>query len=72
MTNPTKIVTDITTEGLYVLDPGNSRIVKFDKTGKYQNAYSASVLSTAKDFTVDETNKKIQILSGEKVWQMSL
>jgi hypothetical protein len=72
MTNPTKIVTDITLEGLYVLDPGNSRIVKFDKTGKYQNAYSASVLSTAKDFTVDETNKKIQILSGEKVWQMSL
>jgi hypothetical protein len=72
MNNPTKIVTDVTTEGLYVLDPGNSRIVKFDKTGKYQNAYSASVLSTAKDFTVDETNKKIQILSGGKVWEMNL
>lgn len=72
LNNPTRIVTDITMEGVYVLDSGNSRIVKFDKTGKYQNSYSASILSTAKDFTVDETNKKIQILSQGKVWEMNL
>lgn len=72
MNNPTKIVTDINTEGIYVLDANNSRIVKFDKTGKYQSSYTASVLANAKDFTIDETNKKIQVLSGGKVWEMNL
>src|ERR1700722_1329836 len=40
LSNPTKIVTDITMEDIYVLDQGNSRIVKFDKTGKYQASYT--------------------------------
>jgi len=72
LSSPTKIVTDITMEGIYVLDPSNSRIVKFDKTGKYQASYTASILANAKDFTVDETNKKIQILSQGKVWQLGM
>ncbi|HVA96786.1 MAG TPA: hypothetical protein VND99_03975 [Candidatus Acidoferrales bacterium] len=72
LNNPTRIVTDITMESMYVLDTGNSRIVQFDKNGKYQNAYSAPVIQAAKDFTVSEKDKIIQILSGGKVWQVSL
>ncbi len=70
--NPTKIITDIAMESVYVLDRGNGRIVQFDKKGAYQNAYSASVISKAKDFTVLEKEKKILLLSGDKVWEISL
>jgi NHL repeat-containing protein len=72
LNNPTRIVTDITLGNIYVLDSGNNRIAKFDKTGRYQTSYTSSILASAKDFTVDETNKKMDILSGGKVWQMSL
>ena len=70
--NPTKIVTDSTMESVYVLDQGNSRIVQFDKKGAYQNAYSASVISKAKDFVVLEKEKKILLLSGDNVWEINL
>ncbi|HSX08774.1 MAG TPA: hypothetical protein VLF93_01315 [Candidatus Saccharimonadales bacterium] len=72
LNNPTHLVTSITLENIYVLDSGNSRVVKFDKTGKYQSAYSAPSLATAKDFTVSETDKQIQFISGGKIWQMNL
>lgn len=72
LNNPTKIVTDISMEHFYILDQGNSRIVQFSKSGAYQNAYIAPVVATATDFTVSEKNKTMQVLSGGKVWQMSL
>ncbi len=70
LSHPTKIITDITMTNIYVLDTGNSRIVQFDKTGKYQNAFSSSVISNAKDFTVSEKDKTAQILSQNKVWEL--
>ena len=72
LSNPSKIMTDITMESVYVLDNGNSRVVQFDKNGKYQNAFSSSAAATAKDFDVSETNKKTLILSGGKVYQISM
>jgi hypothetical protein len=72
LSNPTKIVTDVTMANIYVLDRGNSRIVQFDKNGKYQNAYSASVLANASDFEVSESDKTITILSGGKVWKLAM
>ena len=71
LSNPTKIVTDITMGNMYVLDRGNSRIVEFDKNGKYQNAYDSSILANASDFDVSETDKTFLILSAGKVWKMS-
>jgi hypothetical protein len=71
LSNPSKIVTDITMENIYVLDNGNSRIVQFDKNGKYQNAYSSNAIAHAKDFDVSEINKKALILSGGKVFAIS-
>ena len=72
LNNPTKIVTDITMGSIYVLDTGNSRIVQFDKNGKYQNAYNSSVLAKANDFTVSETDKTITILSSGKFWKLAI
>lgn len=72
LSDPIKIVTDITMENIYVLDKGNARVVQFDKNGKYQNAYTSSVIGNAKDIAVSEKDKKIFILSGGKVWQINM
>lgn len=71
LNNPTKILTDITMESIYILDSDNDRIAQFDKTGKYQNSYTDPVIANAKDFTVSETNKNAQVLSGGKVYQIN-
>jgi hypothetical protein len=71
-TNPTKIASDADTENLYVLDPGNSRIVRLAKDGTFQNQYSASIIKSAKDFEVLEKYKKVHILSGDKIYQLDL
>ena len=71
LNNPTKILTDINMESVYILDNGNNRIAQFDKNGKYQNAYTDPVIANAKDFTVSETNKNAQVLSGGKVYQVN-
>ena len=70
LNNPTKIATDITMESVYVLDNGNSRVVQFDKNGKYQNAYSSSAVAGAKDFDVSEKDKNALIFSQGKVWKI--
>ncbi len=70
--NATKIVTNIDMDSVYVLDNGNSRVVKFDKKGAYQNAYSSDVLANAKDFEIFEKDKKIFILSDNKIWEIPM
>jgi hypothetical protein len=72
LNSPTKLVTDITMEHVYVLDQGNNRIVQFDKHGAYQNAYMSPLIGKANDFTVSEKDKQILVLSGGKVWQINL
>jgi DNA-binding beta-propeller fold protein YncE len=68
--NPTKLATDADTQNLYILDRGNSRIVKLGKDGTFQKQYSAGIIKNAKDFEVLEKDKKINILSGEKIYQI--
>ncbi len=70
--NPTKIYTDKDINNIYILDNGNSRIVKLENNGTFQAEYSASVIQKAKDFEVMEKDKKILILSGDKIWELPL
>ncbi len=70
--SPTRIFTNADVDNLYVLDNGNSRIVVLDKDGKFKEAYSAGVLKSAKDFEVDEKDKKIFVLSGGKVYEINI
>ena len=70
--NPTRIFTTTDDNYVYILDNGNSRIVVLDKNGKYKAQYSVSQIKAAKDFDVDETNNKAYILSGGKVYEISL
>ena len=69
---PTRIATDADSSDVYVLDPATSRIVVFDKTGKFVNQYSSSIIKNAKDFDVLEKDKKIYVLSSAKVYEIDL
>ncbi len=70
--NPTRIYTTVDFNNIYVLDSGNSRIVVLDKTGSYKAQYQADILKNATDFEVLETDKKVYVLSGGKVYQIDL
>lgn len=70
--NPTRIYTDKDSDKLYILDNGNSRIVILGKDGAYQSQYQAKILKPAKDFEVLEKDKKIYILTENKVWEIEI
>ncbi|MBP9718925.1 MAG: hypothetical protein KBD46_00455 [Candidatus Levybacteria bacterium] len=70
--SPTRIVTNADTENVYILDPGTARIVVLGKTGAFKTAYTATILKNAKDFDVQEEEKKIYILSGSKVFEINI
>ncbi len=72
LSKATKIYTNGDSTSIYVLDNGNGRIVVLDKDGNFKTSYSAAQIKTAKDMDVDETNKKIFILSGGKVYSISI
>lgn len=67
-----RIYTNSNFDNIYVLDNGNSRIVVLDKAGKFVTSYSAPQIKAAKDLDVDETGKKIFILSSGKVYQIDI
>jgi hypothetical protein len=72
LVNPTGIFTNAGVDNIYILDNGNSRVVVFDKTGSYKAQYQADVIKSAKDFEVLEKDKKIYVLSGGKVYEITL
>ena len=69
---PTSIFTDLDTENVYVLDAGNSRIIKLSKTGAFQSQYQNSMLQKARTFEVMEKDKKADFLAGEKTYEIEL
>lgn len=72
MSSPSRIFTNDDFENIYILDNENSRIVVLDKKGKFITSYQTGILKTAKDFEVNEKDKKIFVLSSGKVYQIDL
>lgn len=72
LNKPAKIFTDKDTESVYILDKGNKRIVVLSKEGAFQKQYAAEIIGQAKDFDVQEADKRIIILSKNKLWEISL
>lgn len=70
--NPIKIYSTPDFDNIYILDKGNSRIVVVDKTGAYKAQYSSPIIKNAKDFEVLESDKKIYVLSGGKIYKLTL
>ncbi|MEN9407781.1 MAG: hypothetical protein RLZZ455_997, partial [Candidatus Parcubacteria bacterium] len=69
---PKRIFTTPDFTNIYILDSGNSRIVSLGKDGAYKEQYKADALKKARDFTVDETNKKAYFLIEDKIYKISL
>lgn len=72
LSSPTRITTNDDSDNIYILDNGNSRIAVLDKTGKFVATYSSEVIKSAKDIDVNETDKKIFVLSGGKIYQLDI
>lgn len=64
--------TSDTTDNIYLLDSGNSRLVILDKKGEYISQYQGDKFKTADDLIVDEKNKKIYLLEGNKIYIIDL
>lgn len=69
---PTRIFTNASLGRIYILDNGNSRIVVFNKEGAYLEQYQTKILKEAKDLEVSEKDKKIFILSQNKIYEIGL
>jgi hypothetical protein len=69
---PLRIFTNAETDNVYILDPGTARIIVLDKSGALQKEYSVEVLKNAKDFDVQEAEKKIYILANGNIYELSL
>lgn len=72
LSSPSRIFTNVDTDNVYVLDNGNSRIVKLSKEGALLSEYRSSKLQSAKDMDISEKDKKAYFLSGEKIYELSL
>lgn len=70
-----KLYTTPELDFLYVLDPENSRILVFNKGDRFAT-YKKQVLfegvSDVRDFVVDETGQKANIVTAEKIYELSL
>lgn len=57
---------------LYLLDKTLTRIIVFDKDGIYQSQYQWDELKNANDFVVTESEKKIFVLIGSKIYAIDI
>lgn len=72
LVNPTKIYSTPDFDFIYILDLGNSRIVKLDKTGSFKGEIVANVIKGAVDFDIDESGKVAYVLSSGKIYTIKL
>ena len=58
---------------LYVIDPDKNRIVLFDKiNGSLIGQYISDKFNDLKNITVDEEEKKMYILNGDKIFEVEI
>ncbi len=66
--HPTRIWTYNDVVNLYVLEPTNKRVVVLGKDGKLVQQYTANEWLAPEDMLVDEVNKTIYVLDGNKLY----
>lgn len=69
---PSSIYTDDEQENLYILDKGNLRVVVLAKSGEYDSQYIWSGISGVSDMVISESEKKILLLSGSKIYEIEI
>lgn len=68
----TTIFTADEDKSLYVLDKHSQRILVFDKDGNYQSQYQWEELKNADDIAASEEEKKIFVLSQNKIYAIDM
>lgn len=71
-TGATDIFTNEETNFIYILDPGNGRIVVVDKNGEFKAQYLSDQLKGASHIVVSETDRKIIFLTGTKLYSIDI
>ena len=69
-----KIFTNPNLDFLYVLDPDNARILVFVKGERFAT-YKKQVifdLPDARDFVIDDSGQKVNVLTKDKIYEFSL
>lgn len=75
LNDPNEIVTYVDFENVYVSDRGNKRIVLFDKDGKFVKEIKSTTgrdWDDLKNIGVSDDEKKMFVLNGSKVYEVSL
>lgn len=72
LTSPTQVVTNEDVDSLFILDPKASRIVKISKAGVFEEEYLSSTLQDAKGFSISPDGNTAFVLSGGKIYSLSL
>lgn len=72
LSSPRFIYTNADIDNIYILDSGNSRVIKVEKNGAYAAEYKSSILKNAKAITVSDNEKTLGILSDGKAYSLSL
>jgi len=68
--NPQKIVTSVDSTKLYILS--DNKIIVLEKNGIYSKTYIINGIDVISDFTLNNKNKKIVLLSNNKVYEIGL
>jgi len=70
---PVKIYTDPDTTSIYILDAAQSRILEFDKDGRFVHQYAMPAnFTTLTDFTVSVKAKKIWVLNENSLYEIEI
>lgn len=72
MIEPFKIFTQPSLKYLYIIDRGEDRVVVLDKSGNFLRQFKGDVLDNATDLWVSANEKTLYVLSGAKVYKVSL
>jgi hypothetical protein len=65
-----KIYTALGLSELYILDPGQRRMIIADKTGRVLEQYQSEKFDNLLDFAISEKDKTIYLLNGLKVYRI--
>jgi len=68
--NPRKIITSVDASKIYILS--ENKIIALEKNGQYNKTYIADGIGDVKDFIVSQKNKKIYLLTQDKVYEFEL
>lgn len=72
LTNATRVWTTDEANGIYILEPATRRVIVLDKPGGLLAQYIFPDGADLKNLAVDEKNKKLSVLNGDRIEEIEL